>query len=154
MLALLGQGVATTEAYQRLQGNNPDGTRNPDYEDLIEIANLTDYLILNFYVGNTDWPGRNWWAGRDRNGGEGFHFYPWDTETALGFSGLEVNVTGANSAVARPYAAVRANREFCRLFGDRVYRHFSVGGPLYVCCCLASPVRASNPSKVRSIPLP
>lgn len=102
LLALLDQGVSTTAAYQRVQGNNPDGTRNPAYEDLLEVGNFTDYLILNFYVGNTDWPHRNWWAGRDRNGAEGFHFYPWDTETALGFNGLDVNVTGASSAVAQP----------------------------------------------------
>lgn len=132
LLALLGQGVTTTEAYQRLQGNNPDGTRNPAYEDLLEVENLIDYLILNFYVGNTDWPHRNWWAGRDRNGTDGFRFYPWDTETALGFTGVDTDVTGASAAVAQPYAALRGNTDFRARFGDRVYRHFFNDGALAV----------------------
>ncbi len=132
LLASLASGVTTTEAYQRLQGNNPDGTRNPAYEDLLEVENLIDYMILNFYVGNTDWPHRNWWAGRDRNGTDGFWFYPWDTETALGFTSVDTDVTGVSGAVAQPYAALRGNREFQARFGDRVYQHFFNGGALAV----------------------
>lgn len=132
LLAQINQGVSTTEAYQRLQGNNPDGTRNPEYEDLLNVENYTDYLILNFYVGNTDWPGRNWWAGRNRDHGDGFHFYPWDTETATGFSGSDVDVTGATGAVAQPYAALRHNADFRMQFADRVHRHFFHDGALYV----------------------
>lgn len=92
LLSQVNQGLGTTEAYQRVQGNHPDGTRNPAFENLVDVENLIDYLILNFYVGNTDWPGRNWWAGRDRNDGDGFKFYPWDTETSTGFSGLDVDM--------------------------------------------------------------
>jgi hypothetical protein len=132
MLALLNQGMSNNDVFQRIQGNNPDGTRNPAYEDLLDVENMIDYMILNFYVGNTDWPWRNWWVGRDRNNGDGFHFYPWDTETALGVTGLEVDVTGANTAVARPFAAAKANADFRMRFADRVYRHFFNGGALYV----------------------
>jgi hypothetical protein len=89
-------------------------------------------MILNFYIGNTDWPGRNWWVGRDRLDGDGFHFFPWDGETALDFSGLDADRTAASDAVARPYAAVRTNADFKMLFADRVYQHFFNDGPLYV----------------------
>jgi hypothetical protein len=116
--------------YQRVQGNNPDGTRNPAYEVLLDVPNLIDYMIMNFYIGNSDWPGRNYWVGRDRTGTNGFQFYPWDSETAL--SGLGADVTGVNSAVARPYAAARANADFRMQFADRVYRHFFNGGTYYV----------------------
>jgi hypothetical protein len=132
LLAQLNQDFSQSAPYQRLQGNNPDGTRNPEYEDLLDVGNMIDYLILNFYVGNADWPGRNWWAGRDRDNGDGFKFYPWDTETALGLTDVNYDCTGVNSAVARPYAAVRANPAFRRDFGDRVFKHFSKGGTLYV----------------------
>lgn len=132
LLALLNLDVSQSEGYQRLQGHNPDGTRNPDYPDLLDVENMIDYLILNFYVGNTDWPGRNWWVGRNRDNGDGFKFYPWDTETALGVTGLTADVTGVSTAVARPYAALRANADFRMQFADRVYRHFSPGGPFYV----------------------
>jgi hypothetical protein len=132
MLALLGQGMSRNDVYQRIQGNNPDGTRNPAYEDLLDVENMIDYMILNFYVGNTDWPHRNWWVGRNRDNGDGFQFYPWDTETALGITGLNLDITGASAAVARPYAAAKANADFRMQFADRVYRHFFNGGALYV----------------------
>ena len=132
LLAQLNQDFSQSAPYQRLQGNNPDGTRNPEYEDLLDVGNMIDYLILNFYVGNADWPGRNWWAGRDRDNGDGFKFYPWDTETALGLTDVNYDCTGVKSAVARPYAAVRGNPAFRRDFGDRVFKHFSKGGTLYV----------------------
>lgn len=133
LLGLLSQDVGTDEAYQRLQGNNPDGTRNPAYEDLLDVDNMIDYMILNLYVGNVDWPDRNYWVGRDRNDGDGFKFYPWDSETALGLgSGVTQDRTGVNSQVAQPYAALRNNADFLMRFADRVYRHFSKGGALYV----------------------
>ena len=130
LLALLNEDVSDNEVYQRLQGNDPDGTRNPDYEDLLDVENMIDYMILNFYVGNNDWPHRNWWAGRDRDNGDGFQFYPWDTETAL--SGLNTDRTSVNNAVARPYAALRDNAQFRTLFADHVHRHFFNDGVLYV----------------------
>jgi hypothetical protein len=87
-------------------------------------------MILNFYVGNSDWPHRNWYAGRNREGDQGFQFYPWDTETAL--SNVNADRTGVDNAVARPYGALRANATFRQQFGDHVYRHITPGGALYV----------------------
>ena len=133
MLSVLSEGIDQDAVYQKVQGNTPEGIRDPDMENLLDIENLIDYCILNFYIGNQDWPGRNYWVGRDREGSEGFQFYPWDSETAMGLgSGLSSNVTSANTAVARPYGILKANSDFRRWFGDRVQRHFSPGGALYV----------------------
>lgn len=132
LLAQARKGFATTEAYQRVQGNNPDGTPNPNYENLLDVDNLIDYILLNIYVGNTDWPERNWWTGINRDEPHGFQFYPWDTETALGVTGLDVDRTGIAGAVAQPYAAMRANADFRLRFADHVLRHFSPGGAFYV----------------------
>lgn len=130
LIAATSQDWSDNAVYQRVQGNNPDGTRNPAYENLLDVGNMIDYMILNFYIGNSDWPGRNYWVGRDRTGDEGFKFHPWDSETAL--SGVNSDNTGVNSAVARPYAAARANAEFRMQFADHVYRHFFNGGTFYV----------------------
>lgn len=133
MLAVLNEGIDRDEIFQKIQGKNPQGMRDPAIENLLDIENLIDYCILNFYIGNQDWPGRNYWVGRDREGDEGFQFYPWDSETAMGMgSGLNANQTGVNTAVATPYGALRANSDFRRWFGDRVQRHFFPGGALYV----------------------
>tara|TARA_B110000495_G_C23038652_1_gene621506 strand:- start:93 stop:4718 length:4626 start_codon:yes stop_codon:yes gene_type:complete len=133
MLNILNGNSSSNEVYQRLQGNNLDGTANPQFESLLNMENMIDYMILNFYVGNGDWPGRNHWVGRNRNNGDGFYFYPWDTETALGLgSGLGTNRLNASGAVASPYAALRNNAAFRLLFADRIHRHFFRGGALYV----------------------
>jgi hypothetical protein len=132
LFALLDLDMSNNTNYQRVQGNNPDGTRNPAYEHLLNVPSLIDYMILNLYIGNSDWPARNWWVGRDRNGGDGFHFYPWDSETALDIAGVSADRTAVADSVARPYAAVRTNADFRMLFADRVYQCFYNGGPFYV----------------------
>jgi hypothetical protein len=132
LLNALTDNLADPEPYQRLQGRNPDGSVNPDHENLLDVDNLIDYMILNFYIGNADWPHRNFWIGRDRNDSHGFQFYPWDSETALGFTSLNTDRTGVADSVARPYAAARANAEFRMRFADRAHHHFTKGGALYV----------------------
>ena len=129
LLELVSGDVADNAVYQLIQGNNPDGTRNPDYEDLLDVENMIDYMIMNFFVGNNDWPHRNFWMGRDRNNGDGFKFYPWDTETTMGLnSDLNANRTGVNNSAAVPYGALRGNAEFRTQFGDQVHKHFFNGG--------------------------
>lgn len=132
LITALNEDLSDNEIYQRIQGRNPDGTPNPAFENLLDVDNMIDYMILNLYIGNTDWPHRNYWVGRDRAGPKGFQFYPWDSETALGFTGLNTDRTGVDGAVARPYAAARANAEFRMRFADRVHQHFSEGGVFYV----------------------
>ncbi len=132
LLAACNAGLTDDAAYQRIQGNNPDGTRNPSYEVLLDVDNLIDYMIMNLYIGNNDWPGRNHWYGINRDGEQGFQFYPWDSETAVGLnSGVSTDRTGVNTSVARPYAALRANASFRLRFADRVQRHFFNGGVLH-----------------------
>ena len=51
--------AARTAIYMRAQGLAPDGGEDPSSEDYINIDNYIDYLLVNFYVGNADWPGNN-----------------------------------------------------------------------------------------------
>jgi hypothetical protein len=133
MINLARQGLSTNEAYQRLQGNNPDGTRNPYYKDYLDIDNYIGYLIANFFTGNTDWPGHNWYAAFNRVNSTGFKSFSWDAEWVIGMnSGLYDDRTGVNNSICEPYAYLRSNKEFCLRFADHVHRAFFNGGPLYV----------------------
>jgi len=139
MLNVVRQGLQTNEAYQRLQGNNPDGTPNPEYVDYLDIPNYIDYMIVNFFVGNTDWPGHNWYAAMNRVDSTGWKSFSWDAEWVIGLivghgldSGLHENCTGVGSSLCEPYARLRANREFRLLFADHVHKAFFNGGPMYV----------------------
>ena len=69
----------------------------------LDPENFADYMILNFYSGNTDWDNSNWRAGRRRAEGEGYKFFAWDSERTVGDAAqadLTVNtdVTGRNVA--------------------------------------------------------
>ena len=79
-------------AYYRAQGLNPDGTRNPDFEVLLDVDNLINYVTEIQYSGNFDsgitrFGGNdslnNFQAIRDRTGDEGFRFFVHDAEHSL-----------------------------------------------------------------------
>ena len=60
-------GFSSDEAYFAVQGLGSNGQPDPQRENLIDIDNLIDYMITNIYVGNTDWPHKNYWVGRARS---------------------------------------------------------------------------------------
>ena len=132
MLSLVRQGMDSDHAnYQRIQGNNPDGTRNPAYDDLLDVDNYIDYMYSNFWGGTGDWPGHNYYAAcRRPPNSTGFKFFNWDAEGAMViWSSLNANVTNVSDGAAIPYAALRQNPEFCLLFADHVQKHLFNNGP-------------------------
>ena len=70
-------GLESDESYQKLLGNNSDGTRNTEYEVFLDVENLIDYMLVIFYGGNLDAPitsfganrsANNWYGIRNRKG--------------------------------------------------------------------------------------
>ncbi len=58
----------------------------------VDLTNYVDYLIANWYAGNTDWPNNNWMATAharlsadpgNRNPDGRFIFHVWDAEATL-----------------------------------------------------------------------
>jgi len=86
-------GFATDEAYQALQGFDPDGVRDPAQPVLIDVDNLIDYMLVIFWTGNFDAPTgaftsnkepNNFYAIRSRvDPDQGFTFYAHDSEHSL-----------------------------------------------------------------------
>jgi len=138
MLSMCRQARNSNEAYQQLQGNNPDGTPNPAYPNLLDVTNYIDYLIVNLWGGNWDWPWKNWYAARDRSfDSTGFKFYCWDYENTmgnnLGRSPLNKNALNNNfSSVGEPHQNLSRNAEYRMLFADRVHRFFFNNGVLSI----------------------
>ncbi len=81
--------------YMKLQGKNPDGSRNPAYAPLLDVDNLIDYMLNIYYTGNLDAPlsaflgnkgPNNFYAIYNRAGTQnlnvtpGFKFYVHDAE--------------------------------------------------------------------------
>ncbi len=121
MFALASAGVTNDVAYTNLS-------------HYLNIPNFVDYMLMNFYAANTDWPWHNWNAARRRVAGAGFHFFCWDAEWTFGI-GNDVNTdrTGLGAGDGSPgrlYAALRAHPEFRREFGDHTQKHLFNGGAL------------------------
>ncbi|MCP4192785.1 MAG: hypothetical protein GY768_19395 [Planctomycetaceae bacterium] len=123
-------------AFLKLLGRKPDGTNDPELETLLDIDNYIDYMILNYYIGNTDWPGKNFYVARERGPeSTGFKFYSWDAERSLNDeegAHVGVNMLKTTGGVASLISPLRRNDEFRLMFADRVHRHFFNGGLLYV----------------------
>lgn len=104
----------------------------------VNIPNLIDYMIINFYGGNQDWGSNNWYASAKREDGYGFRFYCWDTERTLEDpSGHDVTGINVTNSPARLYAKLRENPEFRMQFADHAHRHLFNNGVLTPDACIA-----------------
>jgi autotransporter-associated beta strand protein len=123
--------MTTMAAYQQVQGNNPDGTPNPAYDDLLDMENYIAYMFSNIWGGTGDWPWHNWYTACQRPPNEtGFKFFNWDSEGAIiVWSGLTTDVTGVFDGVAEMYNRLKTNPEFRMRFADLAHRYLFNGGP-------------------------
>jgi hypothetical protein len=136
MLETARLAARSIDAYLELQGLAPDGSRNLALPHLLDLPNYVDYLVVNLWGGNWDWPWKNWWAGRERSPtSTGFKFYSWDFENTMGNnrgrSPLEKNaIENDFSSAGEPHRRLRPNAEYRLLFADRIHRLVVDGGPL------------------------
>jgi hypothetical protein len=115
--AIADAGLETPAAYALIQ-------------QYVDLSSLIDYFITNLHAGTTDWDSNNWYAGRRREPGAGFHFFSWDAE--LSMASVKTNrVTIDNPGKpSNLYKELRANPEFRILFADHLQRHFFDDGAL------------------------
>ncbi len=66
----------------------------------VDLENFTDYIILNVWVQNYDWPHHNWYAARERHPFGSWKFFLWDVEYSFGsgIHGYQVNQNTFNNA--------------------------------------------------------
>ena len=139
--------------YLRVQGMNPDGSSNPDYERLLDVDNLIDYMILTYYTSDADGPGskftrprvNNYFTIFNREDPDGFKFFEHDSEHSMDTG----NAAGANYDMVNPLTTggaefryfnphwmheqlANTNTEYRQRFADRVYQHMFNDGFLTV----------------------
>jgi len=133
MFTTVRAGLTDNAAYQKIQGNHPDGTPNPAYTNLLDVDNYAIYMLDNLWIGMLDWPWHNWYAAcRRPPDATGFKTFSWDGEMILGFWGswLTTDVTGVGGQIAEPYAALKQNAEFRLRFADLAHKHLFRDGVL------------------------
>jgi len=104
-----------------------------DYEavqQILDVPSFIDYLIVNQYGGNWDWPHNNWYATRRREPDGKWRFHSWDAEGVFfDLNQNRVNSFGSNGP-GEIYERLRNVSEFRVAFGDAVHRHFFHDGLL------------------------
>jgi hypothetical protein len=118
MMALANAGVADERSYRNIR----------EYLDLTE---LVDFLILNFYVGNSDWDrSANWWAIRPRIPGGKFQFLVWDAERILKDPEINTVDFDDDESPTRLFSKLSENAAFRTFFAERAHRLLFDNGPL------------------------
>ena len=144
------RGFQDNADYYRIQGLNPDGTRDPQLERLLDADNLIDYMIVTYYTGDSDGPGsrftrpapNNFFGVINRQAPDGFKWLEHDSEHSFN--------TGQRNMV-RPlvtedpgfdparleyfnphwlHEVLMQNAEYALHFADRVQYHFFHDGAL------------------------
>ena len=122
-------------AWDRMMDLANAGLADPArYEALcqcLDLPEFTDYLILNFYAGNSDWDRwANWYAARPRVSGGKFRFSVWDAECALGELDTCTLDQDDDQSPLRLFQKLSENAQFRLLFASRARRLLFNDGPL------------------------
>jgi hypothetical protein len=127
----------------------------PSYDALqehIDVANYADYMLINFYGGNLDWPSHNWHATSHARNSDlfgdvdpdgSFRIHSWDAETTLNWNGVTavddgwydrtyVGDTDNEQSAAYMYGRLVEHPEFVMLLADRMQRMRAPAGALHV----------------------
>jgi len=135
-------------------------------QDHLDLAAYADYLLLNFYGGNVDWPQQNWMGTNharlsadlaDKNPEAAWRFQSWDAEATISMEGFlligdgfydRTGVVGAGPTnAAWYYTELRQNSEFPVLMADRAYRALlHPDGAFYVDPAHTAPGTAFDPA--------
>lgn len=108
-----------------------DAARYKAISRYLDLTQLADYLILNFYAGNTDWNrSANWYAIRPRTPYGKFQFFVWDAEQIFGEVDANALDLDDDESPMRLFQKLTENAAFRALFTARAKHLLSDNGPL------------------------
>ncbi len=153
-----GDDVAWNELLSYVAANDLSDDLNFQWVGArLDLQAFIDYLILNLYCGNADWPVNNWLAARERSAepekskfrfyvveaercfapekgstfdSNGFQQFPFWRPGQVDGEGGGLGLNGEVGPVADLYRALKASQSFVQLFTERVNLHFGEGGAL------------------------
>lgn len=133
-----GPVSGSSERFDRLhnlarEGDLADPDRYAEVTELLNIEQFIDYVILNFYSGNTDWGHNNWYAVVHNPDGR-VNYFVWDGEKSW-YDGAHIYLGketfgGQRNRMLRLVPALMENPDFRMAFADRLYKHLFNDGAL------------------------
>ncbi|MCU0381542.1 MAG: chitobiase/beta-hexosaminidase C-terminal domain-containing protein, partial [Chitinophagaceae bacterium] len=114
-----------------------------ELKQYLDVSNFSDYLLLTWYIGMSDWPTNNFQGANRNNPVTPHQYYGWDAEFSWDEDsyGYDVNNgawvhpdfrsdQSASSDMTKIWHSARDNSDFMMQFADRVYKHCFNNGKL------------------------
>ena len=97
---------------------------------VVDLENLADYVLMNFFGGNTDWDNNNWYGARNVVDNGKWQFFAWDSEQF--FKEMYWNATSKHIAYAPTnlFNRLMEYPDFKQLFMDKVHCRLDNNGIL------------------------
>lgn len=126
-----GNLTAWNTLLSTLNGNIASQAVYDSVKEQLDVEAFADYLLVNFWGGNLDWPHNNWYTVRHRPTNAPFTFICWDVESFIfrtnQFGQLNTTVNNSPGII---WDRLRLNDEFLLYFADRVHKHCFNDGAL------------------------
>ena len=125
----------TNESYLALVATaNKDLTSEANYQDVLQMLDqdhFINYMLLNFYLGNTDWGHQNWYASKHRTDPERkWQYHNWDAEHTMESLNQNAVRRNNNGGPTRIHQKLKLNSEYKTRFADLAYQHLYHDGVL------------------------
>jgi len=130
-----GDAVSWNNMINYARSNNlSDDTHYEEMGRRLDIPAFADYLILQLWSGNWDWPQNNWAAASERSEEGKWRFFIWDAEGGMFSDRINTvyfdSLNSQNNANGYLYRALKVSSTFRQVFADRLYKHFFNNGAL------------------------
>ena len=126
-----GDQTAWDQLMTTIQEDITDPAVYASVREQMDVDEFADYLLMNFYGGNNDWPHNNWYVMRHRPSNAPFTFVAWDVEHYIylknDFGPIDHFSADSPGVI---WERLRQNPEFILYFADRVHKHMFNGGAL------------------------
>jgi len=130
-----GDAVSFNEMINYARNNNLANDIHYQYiSERLDIPAFADYLVLQLWSGNWDWPQNNWSAASERSEEGKWRFFIWDIEGGMYNDRLNTvffdSLNSQGNANSYLYRALKVNSDFKQIFADRLNKHFYNNGAL------------------------
>ena len=118
-----------------------DAARWTAVTEMLDVDNYIDYLMVNMFMLNGDWPGNNWRAARRKDldnrqnpnaivyasgaNAQRFRFFIWDAEYSMSHASVGTDMTGATGGAAEFHGLLLSHPEYKSRWKSRVITHFN-----------------------------
>ncbi len=100
-------------------------------KQMLALEPFIEYMLVNFYIGNTDWGHQNWYASTHRTDpARNWRFHSWDAEHVMESLNHNAVTRNNNGGPTRIHHQLKQNLEYKTLFSDLTYRHLYNDGVL------------------------